>query len=215
MRKTISEFLEPKDDQKAIIWNQATFVFDTNVLLNLYRYTSSTRTALLEALKNLKSVWLPHQVIIEFMNRRSEVVFETVNRYEKLQDNCTTLVNEIVNQLRLSKTDDSIIEFSNFTKEWLDKKKNDDLIVTHPNDDVILNDLLYVFDKNTGNEFTEKQLDKIFSEGKDRYANQIPPGYKDCSKDSPNRIYGDLILWKQIIDFARDSKKDIVFITHD
>lgn len=54
MRSTIQEYLSYSDEEKQDLWNHATFVFDTNVFLNLYRYTDKTRKLLLLALNQLK-----------------------------------------------------------------------------------------------------------------------------------------------------------------
>ncbi len=48
------------------IAEQALFVFDTNVLLNLYRYQSGTRDELLNVLAQLSDrIWIPHHVALE------------------------------------------------------------------------------------------------------------------------------------------------------
>lgn len=47
-----------------------------------------------------------------------------------------------------------------------------------------------------------------------RYQNKIPPGYKDARKGGDQQ-YGDLILWLQVIDQAKESGKPIVFVTDD
>src|SRR5262249_44270005 len=60
---------------------------------------------------------------------------------------------------------------------------------------------------------SQDELDKIYEDGKTRYEKGIPPGYKDKDlKGKPGeketyihnglvfrRIYGDLILWTQVI----------------
>ena len=50
MRETIREFLELNEDEKKQLWGSAIFVFDTNVLLNLYRYSDNTRNQLFNAI---------------------------------------------------------------------------------------------------------------------------------------------------------------------
>ena len=49
MRDTIKEYIELSDKEKNDLWNTATFVFDTNVFLNLYRYSNKTRNQLIES----------------------------------------------------------------------------------------------------------------------------------------------------------------------
>lgn len=51
MRNAIREYIELSETEKKALWDNATFVFDTNVFLNLYRYSKKTRDALLEAMK--------------------------------------------------------------------------------------------------------------------------------------------------------------------
>ena len=46
MRNAIREYLELTESEKENLWDNATFVFDTNVFLNLYRYSPKTRKQL-------------------------------------------------------------------------------------------------------------------------------------------------------------------------
>lgn len=47
----------------------------------------------------------------------------------------------------------------------------------------------------------------------------VPPGYKDDDKKNKhggdNNKHGDYIIWRQIIDYAKEEEKNIIFITHD
>lgn len=61
--------------------------------------------------------------------------------------------------------------------------------------------------------FTEAELVNIYKEGEDRYNKRIPPGYMDNDKD--DNEYGDLIIWKEIIGLAKETKKNIFFISYD
>ena len=58
MRNAIKEFIEPSDYEKHNLWENAIFVFDTNVLLNLYRYSAKTRKSLLDAFESfMDCIW--------------------------------------------------------------------------------------------------------------------------------------------------------------
>ena len=71
MRNAIQEYLSYSDAEKLDLWNHATLVFDTNVLLNLYRYSDKTRKSLLAALNKLQArLWMPNHVAREFMKNR-------------------------------------------------------------------------------------------------------------------------------------------------
>ena len=60
---------------------------------------------------------------------------------------------------------------------------------------------------------------KIIQEGELRYKYQIPPGWKDQNKDNnminPIDKFGDLIIWKQIIVYAKQTGQPIIFVTND
>ncbi|MFN7528562.1 MAG: PIN-like domain-containing protein, partial [Dolichospermum sp.] len=76
-----------------------------------------------------------------------------------------------------------------------------------------------------GEGYTFDEIMEIIKEGELRYRSKIPPGYKDQgNKHEDNEgkkgkegisIYGDLILWKQIIAHAKKVKKPIILIIND
>lgn len=66
-----------------------------------------------------------------------------------------------------------------------------------------------------GEQFSYEEMLTIIREGKFRYENEIPPGYKDEEDKIGFQMYGDLILWFQIIDYAKEQKCPIIFVTND
>lgn len=66
-----------------------------------------------------------------------------------------------------------------------------------------------------GREFSFEEMLNICREGKYRYGEQIPPGYEDKADKEGMRKYGDLFIWKQILEYAETTKKDILFISND
>lgn len=50
---------------------------------------------------------------------------------------------------------------------------------------------------------------------KKRYKDQVPPGFMDGKNKDGVRKYSDLIIWKEILNYARNQEKDIVFVTDD
>jgi len=50
------------------VWQNGVIVFDTNVLLNLYRYNKEARNELIKLMKSYQSrLWIPYQIGLEFM----------------------------------------------------------------------------------------------------------------------------------------------------
>lgn len=77
--------------------------------------------------------------------------------------------------------------------------------------------LLLKLDKTfqIGDEYSYDKLTDIVNFGKFRYENKIPPGYEDQDDKIGFQVYGDLILWLQTIDFAKEQNKPIILITND
>lgn len=219
MRDAMWEYLIPSLSEKEDLWEKCIFVFDANVLLNLYRYTSNTRDALLAAFDDLKDrIWLPHQVVYEFAKNRFEVIFETVEKYKKLETLEHDFLSQYKTELRIKDTDQSIVQLQQSIDSWISEQKRKNLLVTNASDDKILEKLLTIFSGKVGTAFSKEEMDKVSKEGKERYEKQIPPGFCDSKKEkdaSENNAYGDLVVWKQILDYSSSGHYDIIFVTHD
>ena len=81
-----------------------------------------------------------------------------------------------------------------------------------------------LFEGRVGPPYSDEQLETICKEGQERYTLKIPHGYKDEGKDETTlyglsnyncRKYGDLLIWRQIIDRATEAKKGIIFVNDD
>ena len=70
-----------------------------------------------------------------------------------------------------------------------------------------------LFKSKVGNPYSKETYEQLENEGKERYKNNIPPGYKDSIKKENK--YGDYIIWKEIIQFSKEHKKNIIFVTDD
>ncbi|MFE8004585.1 PIN-like domain-containing protein, partial [Bacillus velezensis] len=79
-----------------------------------------------------------------------------------------------------------------------------------------------------GDPYVQTKIDKIEIAGKERYEFDVPPGFKDKGNKKKEgyrtygdfrykQIYGDLILWNQIIDKIKNSEnpKPVIFITEE
>ena len=73
MRKAFYEYYGLSKDEYEKLWNNALVVFDTNVLLSLYRLQLDARADMLSAMKGFKDhLWIPFQVGYEYHERRLE-----------------------------------------------------------------------------------------------------------------------------------------------
>lgn len=219
MRNTIKEYIDLSEVEKQELWDNATIVFDTNVFLNLYRYTSKTREILLLALDSFKDrLWMPNHIAHEFMKNRSGIIWEANHHYESLNSEANKFIESCRSELKLDVDDKDLNNLKRQMEEWINAAKQKNLLVSKPSEDKILDKLLNLFDGKVGPAFSEEDLKIIEQEGKTRYAMKIPPGYKDSEKkigDNLNNAYGDLIVWKQILNYASSEKKDIILVTND
>ena len=82
MKKAFPGYYLPSASEIKNIWDTCLFVLDTNVLLDLYRYSSSTRDQLIDLLKSVEDrIWLPHQVAKEFLKNRPTVMLSQTSTY--------------------------------------------------------------------------------------------------------------------------------------
>jgi hypothetical protein len=63
MKNTFKQYHQFTDQEFKQLWADCLFVFDTNTLLNMYRYSRNTVDAYFEVLKELKDkkqLWIPY-----------------------------------------------------------------------------------------------------------------------------------------------------------
>ena len=235
------------DQELMDLWKNALFVFDTNILLDLYRYESKAREELFKVMENLADrVWIPYHVGLEYQINRLKAIAErqkeisevkkTVQQsiliseikksFEDLENKNRHNINPHINPDELLGFLKSLEEIQQNFFEKLDELEEKGINVN--SEDKIRDRIDALFMEKIGNKpENQKEIDEIFSEGEERYKNQIPPGFEDLSKESSDdeftyagltykREYGDLIIWKQIISYASEnSVKNLVFVTND
>lgn len=208
---------------------------DTNVLLNLYRYSPDFSEFGLQCLKKVvDNIYLPATVRIEF-GRHCRAFFANMekriyNAEKNVELTITGARNKIlpaceplerlqfpeVNVLRceLETLLDKLVQTAN---DFFEERKGLELSSHYwgmSNKVVELVEEIETY----GHLFPALSEETIFlwcEEGQKRYKKEIPPGFKDAKNKDGVRKYSDLIIWKELLNFARIQSKDIVFITDD
>ena len=221
MRKSFYEYYGLTSSELDKLWKDGLIVFDTNVLLSLYRRPVDVRDDILNVLKGLRErVWLPQQVGFEFHEHR----LEEANRPVKAIKELSKRFQEFSDKLQQDYQNNPYIEFkkikNSLTRLCSTIEKNCSAWLSFcPNylyEDKILDVLTELFDGNVGDGYEKARLEEIYNEGQERYDNKIPPGYKDSKKNNGGRHrFGDLIIWFQIMEKAKVADKDIIFVTDD
>jgi hypothetical protein len=225
MKKLFPGYYFPTENEFSDLWGNCIFVFDANVLLNLYRYSPETREELFGILQdNSDRLWLPHQAALEYQRNRLLVIQQTADAYEGIQKLLEDSLKKFENDLHslVGKGRHPFVNENYLIEKVSDlfSELREDLVKlsqSHPDlieDDPIQKTITDLFEGKVGSPYATDQLTSIYREGKERYEKKIPPGYLDNEKDEPKK-YGDLILWHQIIDFAKLQKHSIILVTDD
>lgn len=217
MRKLFPGYYRPTDQEFSKMWQECTFAFDANVLLNIYRYSHETRESLFEILKRLKDrIWVPHQAACEYQERRLDVISEQFKAYEETEELLSKTLRQLENRrhpfIDFSKLAEIIEDTIERAKAVLQEARS-----RHPDlleSDDLRETITELLEGKVGDPYSEEELDRIYKKAEQRFTQKTPPGYKDTAKQGPRR-YGDVVLWFQLIDHAKSQKKPLIFVTDD
>ncbi len=226
MKNAYGEYYSLDSNSLSLHWEKDIFSFDANVLLNLYRYSPKTRDAFFKVLEQIKDrTWITYQAGLEYHRNRLNVIYAQQAAYDRIRNVLDKKRGEIDAQLNEFKRH-PFLEIEQLKRQiklafFSIQKELDSLDAMHPDylkNDPIQDKLVELLEKRFGNDFSLDELEDIYKEGKDRFEKEVPPGYKDLGpkKSKGERsIYGDLILWKQVINKANDVPESIILITDD
>jgi predicted nucleic acid-binding protein len=222
MKTNFPGYFKLTDEEVNSLWKNALFVFDANILLNLYRYSNETRDDFFKILDKVKDrIWIPHQSASEFFNNRLNVINQQEKSYEEAINSLKSIEDEFKNSRQhpfiISKL---LKKFSVLSKEICEQLNDSKQF--HNNrilQDDVLNKIEALFNEKVGDEYEKTILGEIYNEGEIRFLDKVPPGYKDNGKKDEGskdvRKFGDLIVWKQIIDKSKELKQGIILVTDD
>ena len=237
MRKAFASYYRPTDEQFAELWDKALFIFDANVLLNLYTFTDEAREDMFKILDAISDrMWIPYQVALEYQeNRRSRIRAQT-EKYETVLKAMKKAY--MVLDKALKSTDNRKLHAAVDPGDLLTKTK--DLFDEHADRltnlrreqaeffDKVRDRIDELFEGKVGSPVgSQEELDSLFEEGKKRYELNRPPGFGDVKDKAGKtylhgglvykREYGDWILWHQIIAEikSRPDSTHVIFVTDD
>jgi len=247
MESLFKGYYQPTPEQFKELWEEGTFVFDTNVLLNLYRYKIESRDEVLNIIQQIEDrVWIPYQVGLEFHRNRLTVLGEQNSSLSTIKNSIRDSISSIEkkckdldldkrhSEIKTSTFIERFRELSDSVINELDEIKAKKL-TNDIDEDVVLTELTKLFNVSKGSLGSppkdQKVLESIYKDGEFRAKNKIPPSFEDILEAQKKKSdeeyyafeglnykkgYGDLIVWKQIIEFARENqKKNIIFVTDD
>ncbi|MDK4727913.1 PIN-like domain-containing protein [Rhizobium phaseoli] len=217
------------------LWDEALIVLDTNTLLGLYRLQPIARQEFLAVLTHVRDrLWIPHQVGLEFQRNRVGVI---ADRRKKTQELAASVAEsydklvEAVKNLRLeryaaeldpTKSLQSIDEPIRVIKGYAERAVAAELQISSV--DPIRAEIDKLLEGRIGPApATQDALDLLCKDGESRYKNDIPPGFSDIRKEEIyiydglvyESRYGDLILWRQLIEYMSGRGGCVLLVTSD
>lgn len=204
------------------LWADAVFVFDANVILDIVRMPKDEREDFLKVLKALKTknkIWIPYQAAWEYHKHRDKELLGSKFQLQEVEAIVVANIDEIFSDIQkkyihglvdinLERIKTELDKSKESVKEIIDKAEN-----SKTDYDALKNEIDSVF-SNVGDDYSDDEKLKKNAEAKKRIENQIPPGYKDCGKNNGNET-GDIILWFEIMDYAKENECDVIFVTND
>lgn len=198
------------------------YVLDTNVLLDILRLGKDLAEKAITTLEsNRDKIIIPYYVGKEYHKHFIDEVNEQLkahnNAYNKVK--IDTIFDAIINQIgkvrfseleRLEIKNEFKSAIENLSKKIFQRKKYyESLLNTHELHEKLAN----ILNGTVLESFSKEEIQNIEKEGIERYENMIPPGYKD--KHKHDNKYGDLIIWKEILRYAKTYNSDICFVSGD
>lgn len=197
-------------------FDDCVFMFDACALLDIYRMKKEVTEDVFKVMEHLKEqIRVPYHVAEEYFDNIHDVLNTQIANINKSQSD----FNKFIQTLESKRSQPYISKKAN---DLLVKLKNQVERDFKQQEDYIMDQLLHGEYQNRMNNlmegrvlepFTPELLAEIEKEGEKRIEDKIPPGYKDASKSS-NR-YGDIINWKEILRFAKESGKCIVIVSSE
>lgn len=216
MKKLFPEYYRVNKEDLQKQFKDLVFIFDANALLDIFRLDESITNEIFDVIERYSSqIVIPYHAAEEYNKNIHAVLLQQLRNIDAAQkafDGFVQLLEAKRNQPYISSSSneklkdlkDSIQQdFDIQSKYLLEQLLHGEL----------QNKMSLLLEGKVLAPFTVDEIETIKKEGENRYNNKIPPGWKDNTKGENS--YGDLINWKEILRFAKDNQKGVVFVTSD
>lgn len=218
------EHYRPSQKSIEAVFDTGVIVLDTNVLLNVLRYSPEARTELLDVLESIASrCFIPHQVALEFNRNRVTVVHDRQKELAELRETQAEIRASALGLIkryntRQILTPEDLSRLSSVTDKFLEELDEHqgnaesrydiepDEMVGHR--DAFTSKLEDIFDSRVGDAPDTETLELDLLEAERRREERIAPGFKD----NPN---GDYLWWAEVLRHPDLKGKGILVISDD
>lgn len=191
-------------------------VLDACALLDIFRLKSDLVDKVFDVIEHYKEkFFVTNHAAYEYNRRVNDVLETQMNKIEEARKAFDAFIRSFQAQRNypyISLPASHLMERlkKQIDKDFIEQKQYlENQLVTGS----YQNRMAMLLDGHVLQSFSKEEIADIEKEGEERYSNKIPPGWKDASKDE-NR-YGDLVNWKEILRFAKENDKSILFVSND
>lgn len=231
LMSTFKGYYRPLPEDRGEAMRSGLIVFDTNALLDLYRFSLSAREELLAVIGRVRErVFVPYQVAVEFHRSRVSAVAGRTMEFEgqrsslqEIRDQTHGLLTQLerrahdhggeaeVLSRKLSGAFDETLEFLEqvATAYGLDP----DALASGPPDDIVraIDELLV---GRVAAQPSASDLQSDRAEGLRRVEGNIPPGFGDRKKG--DNAAGDYMWWAEVLRYsAKTQPSAVVLVSND
>ena len=217
MRDKFPEFFKPDAAAIKAVWQTGIISIDASVLLDVYRYSENTRKELFRVFGQLgKRLWVAHTATREFLRARPDVIAGQADAYDKVEKELDALEANLKSARSHPFISTELLkEFSGMVSKVNTELRSRKAAVGELlEDDPILDDFPSYLRHAWETLLNRHESKKYAEKARSGIASWYRPGYKDSEKPG-YRKYGDLLIWYELIDKARDSHLPLIFITSD
>lgn len=217
-RALIQDKFYPQQSQIELLWKDCIFIFDANALTHLYQMPKDLQTRYLDVLQRFSErIWIPHHAAAEYHRHLEQSFSDSCPSITKLHDFRAKIRKEA-------------LAFSNEYQEWHWLKElfssleenAEKLIETAIGErnrriqkfESLKNSVAVLFENKVGPAFSETELEEVNVEAQHRLVDNRPPACEVDAQKKENK-FGDVIIWKQILNHAVETQKSFIFITDD
>jgi len=224
-------------DIKRLIDENYIIICDTNVYLHIYRYSPEFSDFALHCMQAVRSaIMLPSTVKFEFLKHYRSYFSNMEKRVRRVGDdtksqisNAARKVLNICDSLQALQYPDisdlrvglstKFTELFELSKSFFEDRTILNFIANPWAGKNLVCELVeqIISDSQVMASVTQEEIYQFCEEGEKRYNAypQIPPGYRDAKNKDGVRKYSDLIMWKEILRYAKDNDSNVIFVTDD
>lgn len=213
---------------KECLFDNTCHIFiDTNIISQLYRLNDDARNDFYNWVNSCKDRFhIPNWSVLEYSKRATT---QKTGDYLSELTQAKRLANELTNIKKFSRgyVGNSLLKGTSYDgRADVLFREIDSVVQTFESIANAISKNLEKHQQNVHKEVLEKLneytintniykiIEQLCYEHELRFGGEVPPGFKDSGKNT-NRI-GDLIIWKEIIDFCeKESIKKTIFISRD